>query len=115
MCAEASDLGLWAVAAPGEAIARFRQAQVDYLEAFVELARERRKDGVLGPEALLVGENPGVRLPHVGQAVFVNIVDKAQVWWLEHAEQFIQELIQRIGLVEDHWRVVAREVDRTPR
>ena len=42
MCAEASDLRPWPVAAPGEAIARFRQTKVDYLEAFVKLAREGR-------------------------------------------------------------------------
>src|SRR5215203_2754912 len=114
MCAEALDLRLGPVAAPGEAVSRFRQAQVDYLEAFVELAREGREDGVLGPETLLVGKHPGVRLPNVSQAIFVNIVDKALVRWLEHPEQFTQEPVQRIGLVKDHGCVVAREVDRTP-
>jgi hypothetical protein len=50
----------------------------------------------------------------VGQAIFVNIVDKALVRWFEHPEQFTQELFQRVGLVKDHGCVVAREVDRTP-
>jgi hypothetical protein len=35
------------------------------------------------------------------------------VRWLEHPEQFTQELFKRVGLVKDHGRVVAREVDRT--
>jgi hypothetical protein len=40
MRAEALDLRLGPVAAPGESISWSRQARVDYLEAFVELARE---------------------------------------------------------------------------
>jgi hypothetical protein len=50
----------------------------------------------------------------VGQAVFVNVVDKTLVRWLEHPEQFKQELFQRVSLVKNHGRVVASEVDRTP-
>ena len=61
-----------------------------------------------------MGENPGVRVPHVSQPVLVNIVDKALVRWLEHPEQLTQELFQRVDLVKDHGRVVVREVDRTP-
>jgi hypothetical protein len=64
--------------------------------------REGREDGVLGPETLFVGENPGVRLLHVGQPILVNIGDEALVRWLEHPEQFTQELFQRVGLVQDH-------------
>jgi hypothetical protein len=68
------------------------------------------------PETLFVGENPGIRLPHVSYAVLVNIVDKALVRWLEHPEQFtLSELFQRVGLIKDHGRVVAREVDWTRR
>lgn len=73
MCAEAFNLRLRPVAVPGKAIARFRQVQVDYLVAIAELAREGREDGVPGPETLFVGENPGIRLPHVSYAVLVNI------------------------------------------
>jgi hypothetical protein len=114
MPTEASDLRSGAVAPPGKSIARLRQAKVDYLEAMAELAREGREDGILGLEASFVGEHPGVSPPHVGQPVLVNVVDKALVRWLEHPEQFTQELFQRVGLVKDHRRVMAGEVDRTP-
>jgi hypothetical protein len=56
MHAKAFDLRVGPVAAPGEAFTRFSLAKVDYLEAFVELAREGREDWVLGPETLLAGE-----------------------------------------------------------
>jgi hypothetical protein len=97
MRTEAFDLRLWAVAAPGETIAGFRPAQIDYLKAFVELAREVREDGVLGPETLFVGKNPWVRLPHVGQPVPVNIVDKALVRRLEHPEQLIRKCSSKLA------------------
>jgi hypothetical protein len=91
MRTEAFDLCLWAVAAPGKAIAGFRTAQVDYLKPFVELACEGREDVVFGPGTLFVGKHPWVRLPYVGQPVLVNIVDKALVRRLEHPEQLAQE------------------------
>jgi hypothetical protein len=111
---EALDERVGAVPAPGETIPRLRPAQVDDPIAIVEFAREGREDGIVGVETLLVGENAGIRPPHVSQPVLVNVVYEAPVRWLEHPEQLAQELFQRVRLVKDHGRVVAREIDRTP-
>ena len=54
----------------------FGPAQVDYLEALVELAREGREDRVFGTETLFVGKNAGSF--HTWPTVFVNVVDKAR-------------------------------------
>jgi hypothetical protein len=115
MCAEAFNLRLRPVAVPGKAIARFRQVQVDYLVAIAELARRPRG---WGPRT---GDTVRRREPRDSSATRElcgpreHLVDKALVRWLEHPEQFTQELFQRVGLIKDHGRVLAREVDWTRR
>ena len=42
-------------------------------------------------QASLAEKHPGVRLPHVGRPVLVNVVEEALMRWFEHPEQFAQE------------------------
>jgi hypothetical protein len=93
MRTEAPDHCPGTVTAPGKAIPRLPPPQVDNLKTVIEFACKSREDEIPRAETLLVGQNPRISLPHMSQPVFVDVVDQALMWRLEHPEELGQELL----------------------